>query len=52
MSLVILITVLSDIQLDDKAISVGAQHLLRKPVETTALLECVERSLCNERPPR
>ena len=52
MTPVTLITALPDKQLDDEAISAGAQHLLRKPVETTALLDCVERTLYNERPPR
>ena len=42
---VILITALSDSQLDDDAISAGAQCLLRKPFETSSLCECVERSL-------
>jgi FixJ family two-component response regulator len=52
MTPVTLITALPDKQLDDEAISVGARHLLRKPVETAALLDCVERTLYNERPPR
>jgi FixJ family two-component response regulator len=42
---VILITALPDKHLDDEAISLGVQCLLRKPFETTYLLECVERSL-------
>jgi FixJ family two-component response regulator len=46
---VILITALPDKHLDDEAISVGAQVLLRKPFETNALLDHVERSF-NERP--
>jgi FixJ family two-component response regulator len=45
MTPVILITALSDKRLDDEAISVGAQCLLRKPLETRALFDCVERSL-------
>ena len=45
MTPVILITALPDKRLDDEAIAVGAQCLLRKPFETTSLLECVERSL-------
>ena len=49
---VILITALPDKHLDDEAISVGAQGLLRKPFETNALLDCVEKSLSNEPPPR
>jgi FixJ family two-component response regulator len=49
---VILITALPDRQLDHQAISAGAKYLLRKPFETTALLDCVERSLCDEHPPR
>jgi FixJ family two-component response regulator len=49
---VVLITALADQQLDAEAISVGAQCLLRKPFETRALLDWVERSLSNERPPR
>jgi FixJ family two-component response regulator len=49
---VTLITALPDKYLDDEAISVGAQGLLRKPFETDALLDCVKRSLSNERPRR
>jgi FixJ family two-component response regulator len=49
---VILITALPDKHLDDEAISVGARCLLRKPFETNALLDWVERSLSNERPTR
>jgi FixJ family two-component response regulator len=49
---VILITALPDKHLDDEAISVGARCLLRKPFETNALLDWVERSLSNERPPQ
>jgi FixJ family two-component response regulator len=49
---VILITALPDKHLDDEAISLGAQCLLRKPFETNTLLDCVERSLSNERPTR
>jgi FixJ family two-component response regulator len=49
---VILITALPDTHLDDEAISAGAQCLLRKPFETNSLLDCVERSLSNERPRR
>jgi len=52
MTAVILITALPDRQLDNEAISVGAQSLLRKPFETKALLDCVARSLSGERPPR
>lgn len=47
---VILITALLDKKLDDEAVAVGAQRLLRKPFETQALLDCVERSLSSERP--
>ena len=47
---VILITALPDRHLDDDAISVGAQCLLRKPFETRTLLDQVERSLANARP--
>ena len=36
----------------DEAISLGAQCLLRKPFETTTLLDWVERSLSNEPPAR
>jgi FixJ family two-component response regulator len=43
---VILITALPDENLDEEAISIGARCLLRKPFETTYLLDCVERSLC------
>jgi FixJ family two-component response regulator len=49
---VILITALADRRLEDEAISAGAQRLLRKPLETQILIECVERSLSNERSPR
>jgi FixJ family two-component response regulator len=49
---VILITALPDKHLDDEAISLGAQCLLRKPFETTTLLDWVERSLSNEPPAR
>jgi FixJ family two-component response regulator len=52
MTPVILITAVPDKHLDDEATAVGAQCLLRKPFETNALLDCVERSLSNERPPR
>jgi FixJ family two-component response regulator len=52
MTPVILITALTDKQLDKEAISVGAHGLLRKPFETNALLDCVERSLSDERPQR
>jgi FixJ family two-component response regulator len=47
----ILITARPGKGLDDEAASVGAQCLLRKPFETDALLDCIERSLSNERPP-
>jgi FixJ family two-component response regulator len=49
---VILITALPGKHLDDEAISVGAFCLLRKPFETDSLLDCVERSLPDERPMR
>lgn len=49
MTPVILITALPDRHLDDDAISVGAQCLLRKPFETKTLLDRVERSLSDER---
>jgi FixJ family two-component response regulator len=52
MTPVILITALPDKRLDAEAISAGAQCLLRKPLETKALLDCVEKSLSNERPQR
>jgi RNA polymerase sigma-70 factor (ECF subfamily) len=42
---VILITALPDRQLDDQAMSAGARWFFRKPLETQALLDCVERSL-------
>lgn len=42
---VILITALPDTHLDEKAVSIGAQGLLRKPFEISALLDRVERSL-------
>jgi FixJ family two-component response regulator len=49
---VILITALPDRHLDDEAISVGAQCLLRKPFESKTLLDWIERSLSDERPTR
>jgi FixJ family two-component response regulator len=49
---VILITALPDRRLDDEARSVGAQYLLRKPFEAATLLDCIEKSLSDERPPR
>ena len=49
---VILITALPDRRLDDEAVSVGAQCLLRKPLDTQALLECLARSLSSERSQR
>jgi len=52
MTPVILITALPDKHLDDEAIAVGAQCLLRKPFETNSLLDWVERSLSNDRPTR
>ncbi|GLR90870.1 response regulator transcription factor [Bradyrhizobium iriomotense] len=52
MTPVILITALPDMHLDGEAISVGAQCLLRKPFEIDSLLDCVERSLPDERPMR
>ncbi|MDI3560824.1 response regulator transcription factor [Bradyrhizobium sp. Arg816] len=42
---VILITALPHRQLDAEAASIGAFCLLRKPFETSALLECLDRSL-------
>ncbi|MBR0823112.1 response regulator transcription factor [Bradyrhizobium liaoningense] len=42
---VILITALPHRQLDAEAASTGAFCLLRKPFETSALLECLDRSL-------
>ena len=52
MTPVILITAQPDRHLNDEAISVGAQCLLRKPFETDSLLDCIERSLPDERPMR
>lgn len=49
MTPVILITARPDNHLDDQAVSLGAQCLLRKPFESNSLLDCVERSLSNER---
>lgn len=49
MTPVILITALPDKHLDDEAIAVGAQCLLRKPFETNSLLDWVERSLSDDR---
>jgi FixJ family two-component response regulator len=45
MTPVILITALPDQHLDEEAVSIGALCLLRKPFETTSLLDYVERSL-------
>jgi FixJ family two-component response regulator len=42
---VILVTALPQRHLDDEAASTGAFSLLRKPFETSVLLECIERSL-------
>jgi len=50
MTPVVLITALPDMHLDEEAILVGAQCLLRKPFEIESLLDCVERSLPDERP--
>jgi FixJ family two-component response regulator len=50
MTPVILITALTHRRLDDEATLAGAQCLLRKPFEARALLDCVERSLHDERP--
>jgi FixJ family two-component response regulator len=44
----ILITASHEGTLDHEAISAGAQHLLRKPLETKALLDCIERSLSSD----
>ena len=49
MTPVILITALPGKHLDDEAISIGAFCLLRKPFETKSLLDCVARSLPDER---
>ena len=49
MTPIILITALTDRKLDNEATSVGAQSLLKKPLETKALLDCVARSFSNER---
>jgi FixJ family two-component response regulator len=45
MTPVILITALPDAHLDEEAVSIGAQCLLRKPFEISSLLDHVERSL-------
>lgn len=47
---VILITALTDRRLDEEATLAGAQCLLRKPFDARALLDCIERSLPDERP--
>jgi len=52
MTPVFVITALPVRQLDNEAISTSAQVFLGKPFETKALLDCVERSLSNERPAR
>jgi FixJ family two-component response regulator len=49
---VILITALPDRELEDEAISVGAQCFLRKPLDTQAMLDHVARSLSSDRFPR
>ncbi len=49
---VILITALPDRQLEDEAISAGAECLLRKPIETQVMLDHVARSLSRGRLPR
>lgn len=38
--------------LHDEAILAGAQRLLRKPFESKSPLDCIERSLSDERPSR
>ena len=45
MTPVILVTALPDKQLDSDAVSAGAVCLLRKPFETSSLLDCVQMSL-------
>jgi FixJ family two-component response regulator len=45
MTPVILITALPDAHLDEEAVSIGAQCLLRKPFEIALLLDRVQRSL-------
>jgi FixJ family two-component response regulator len=52
MTAVILITALPEKDLEEEAISVGAQCLLRKPFKTNVLLDYVERSFSNDRSPR
>jgi FixJ family two-component response regulator len=42
---IIIITALPDKSLDNEAASVGARCVLRKPFETSTLIECVERSI-------
>jgi FixJ family two-component response regulator len=42
---VILITALPDTYLDEEAVAIGAECLLRKPVEISSLLDRVERIL-------
>jgi len=49
---VILITALPHGRVDDEALSVGAMRLIRKPFEAAVLVECVQKSLSNERPLR
>jgi FixJ family two-component response regulator len=51
MTSAILVTVFPDKQLDEEAVSVGAQCLLRKPFKATTLINYVERSCSDERPP-
>jgi CheY-like chemotaxis protein len=47
---VILITGLPNRNVDDEAVSAGAQCVLRKPFKSRTLLDCIERSLSDERP--
>jgi CheY-like chemotaxis protein len=42
---IIIITALPDKSLDSEAASAGARCVLRKPFETSTLIDCVERSL-------
>jgi FixJ family two-component response regulator len=49
---VVLMTALPDKDLDNEAISVGAQCLLRKAFDGGTLLDSIEKSLADDRPVR
>lgn len=47
---VILMTAMTDSKLNDEAISVGAECLLRKPFATQVLFDWIDRIVSNDRP--